>query len=58
MMTGSTTQAVIDAVDILSGGAASTSANILERFGRTIRGVFWFAVGCTLSARLFYFAGF
>jgi uncharacterized membrane protein YoaK (UPF0700 family) len=58
LMTGNTTQAVIDAVDILSGAAASTSTNVLERFGRTIRGVIWFAVGCALSAALFYFVGF
>jgi uncharacterized membrane protein YoaK (UPF0700 family) len=47
LMTGNTTQA-----------AASTSTNILERFARTIRGVLWFAVGCALSAALFYFVGF
>jgi uncharacterized membrane protein YoaK (UPF0700 family) len=58
LMTGNTTQAVIDAVDILSGAAASTSINIFERFARTIRGVIWFAVGCALSAALFYFVGF
>jgi uncharacterized membrane protein YoaK (UPF0700 family) len=58
LMTGNTTQAVIDAVDIMSGAAASTSTNILERFGRTIRSVIWFAVGCALSAALFYFFGF
>jgi uncharacterized membrane protein YoaK (UPF0700 family) len=58
LMTGNTTQAVIDAVDILSGAAASTSTNILERFARTIRGVIWFAVGCALSAALFYVVGF
>jgi len=58
LMTGNTTQAAIDAVDILSGAVASTSTNIRERFGRTIRGVFWFAVGCALSAALFYVVGF
>jgi uncharacterized membrane protein YoaK (UPF0700 family) len=58
LMTGNTTQAVIDAVDILSGAAAATSTDILERFGRIIRGVIWFAVGCGLSAALFYFVGF
>jgi uncharacterized membrane protein YoaK (UPF0700 family) len=57
LMTGNTTQAVIDAVDILSGAADSTSTNIRERFGRIIRGVIWFAVGCALSAALFYFVG-
>jgi hypothetical protein len=58
LMTGNTTQAVIEAVDIMNGAAASTSTNILERFGRTIRSVIWFAVGCALSAVLFYFFGF
>ena len=58
LMTGNTTQAVIDAVDIMSGAAASTSTNILERFGRTIRSVIWFAVGCALSAALYYLFGF
>ncbi len=57
LMTGNTTQAVIDAVDILSGAATSGSTNVLERFGRTIRGVIWFAVGCALAAALFYFVG-
>jgi uncharacterized membrane protein YoaK (UPF0700 family) len=58
LMTGNTTQAAIDAVDIMSGAAASTSTNILERFGRTIRSVIWFAVGCALSAALYYLFGF
>jgi uncharacterized membrane protein YoaK (UPF0700 family) len=58
LMTGNTTQAVIDAVDIMSGAAALASSNILERFGRTIRSVIWFALGCALSAAMFYFVGF
>jgi uncharacterized membrane protein YoaK (UPF0700 family) len=58
LMTGNTTQAAIDAVDIMSGAAASTSTNIFERFGRTIRSVIWFAMGCALSAALYYLFGF
>jgi uncharacterized membrane protein YoaK (UPF0700 family) len=58
LMTGNTTQAVIDAVDILSSAAASTATNIRERFGRIIRGLIWFAMGCALSAALFYFVEF
>jgi uncharacterized membrane protein YoaK (UPF0700 family) len=56
LMTGNTTQAALDAVDLLHGGGdlATTQA----RFGRTVRSIAWFAGGCALAAVLYYWIGF
>jgi uncharacterized membrane protein YoaK (UPF0700 family) len=57
IMTGNTTQAVLDAVDLLSGDPGSDRAAVKARFGRTIRGITWFAVGCAVAAASYFWAG-
>jgi uncharacterized membrane protein YoaK (UPF0700 family) len=56
LMTGNTTQAVLDAVDLVSG-AGDDAAAIRGRFVRTLRGIGWFAGGCAVAAVLYYWAG-
>jgi uncharacterized membrane protein YoaK (UPF0700 family) len=58
LMTGNTTQAVLDAVDLLSGKTGSDTAAVRGRFGRMLRAVVWFAAGCGVAALLYYFVGF
>jgi uncharacterized membrane protein YoaK (UPF0700 family) len=58
LMTGNTTQAVLDAVDLLRGVESSHAAAIRARFGRTFRSIVWFAAGCAVSAVLYYWTGF
>ena len=57
-MTGNTTQAVLDAVDLLSCKTGSDSAAVRARFGRMLRAIVWFALGCGTAALLYYFVGF
>jgi uncharacterized membrane protein YoaK (UPF0700 family) len=58
LMTGSTTQATIDAVDLLSGADPDKAAAIRTRFGALSLSILYFAAGCGLSATLFWLAGF
>ena len=58
LMTGNTTQATIDAVDLLTGAAPAQGAEIRARFGRVALSILWFALGCGLSATLFWLIGF
>jgi uncharacterized membrane protein YoaK (UPF0700 family) len=58
LMTGNTTQAVLDAVDLVRGAEGNNAATIRARFGRTLRGIVWFAAGCGIAALLYYWAGF
>jgi uncharacterized membrane protein YoaK (UPF0700 family) len=66
LMTGNTTQATLDAVDLLFGGGGGAgdagrgdqAAAVRTRFGRTVRSIAWFALGCALAAVLFYWTGF
>jgi uncharacterized membrane protein YoaK (UPF0700 family) len=58
LMTGNTTQAALDAVDLLSGAPSSNSAAVRARFSRTWRGIAWFAAGCAVAALLYYWLGF
>ena len=54
IMTGNTTQAALDAVDLLRGEA---TAIIRSRFGRTLRGILSFAAGCAVAAVLYSWIG-
>lgn len=45
LMTGNTTQAVLDAVDLWHGEPGSGAAVIRARLARTFRGIIWFAAG-------------
>lgn len=58
LMTGNTTQAVIDAVDLARGVAPSEAAAVWTRFGRMLRGILCFAVGCAVAAILYFWIGF
>lgn len=58
LMTGNTTQAALDAVDLLHGGATDQTAAMRARFGRTVGSIAWFAGGCALAAVLYYWIGF
>ena len=57
IMTGNTTQAVLDAVDLWWGEPNKDSAAVRARFGRTIRGISWFAAGCAAAAALYFWIG-
>jgi uncharacterized membrane protein YoaK (UPF0700 family) len=58
LMTGNTTQAVLDAVDLLRGVQNDQTIAMRARFGRTVRSIAWFAGGCGLAALLYYWTGF
>jgi uncharacterized membrane protein YoaK (UPF0700 family) len=58
IMTGNTTQATIDAVDLLRGVRGDQAAEVRARFYRTIRSIFLFAAGCAIAAALFAWIGF
>jgi uncharacterized membrane protein YoaK (UPF0700 family) len=58
LMTGSTTQATIDAVDLLAGTAAGDAAAVRTRLSRVAVSVLLFAAGCAAGALLFWLTGF
>jgi uncharacterized membrane protein YoaK (UPF0700 family) len=58
MMTGNTTQAALDAVDLLRGVDPDHAAVIRARFGRTLRTILCFAAGCAVAALLYAGIGF
>jgi uncharacterized membrane protein YoaK (UPF0700 family) len=58
LMTGSTTQATIDAVDLMVGGATPTDSAARMRLRRLVASILYFAVGCAVSALLYWKIGF
>jgi uncharacterized membrane protein YoaK (UPF0700 family) len=58
LMTGNTTQAVLDAVDLMRGVERDDAAAIRARFERTLGSIVWFAGGCAVSGILYYWIGF
>jgi uncharacterized membrane protein YoaK (UPF0700 family) len=58
LMTGNTTQAALDAVDLWRPEPGTDVAAVRARLMRTLRGIVWFAAGCGLAAVLYYFVGF
>ncbi len=58
LMTGNTTQVVLDGVDLLIGKEVDKAPALRARFARMLRGVVWFAVGCAAAAVLYYWVGF
>jgi uncharacterized membrane protein YoaK (UPF0700 family) len=58
IMTGNTTQAVLDAVDLGLGAPLADAATVRLRFKRTVRGIAWFAAGCAVAAILYDWVGF
>lgn len=58
IMTGNTTQATIDAIDLMTGNAPAQPAAVRARLGQLTVGIVTFAAGCAVSALLFWLAGF
>jgi len=57
IMTGNTTQAVLDAVELLHGGDPAKHAAVQTRLLRTIAVIFCFGGGCAAAAVLYTLAG-
>ena len=57
LMTGSTVQATLDAVDLLTG-AGENAAQTLARLARLATSILCFAAGCAVSALLYWLVGF
>lgn len=57
LMTGSTTQATLDAVDLLWGVKGKQSSVIRARFHRLLRSISSFAFGCAAAAALYVWIG-
>jgi uncharacterized membrane protein YoaK (UPF0700 family) len=58
LMTGNTTQAVMDGVDLLRGTPGADAGAVRARFNRILWSICCFALGCGLAAGLYYLAGF
>jgi len=58
IMTGNTTQAVLDAVDLLRGMKSEESAAVWARFRRTLASIVYFACGCGVAAAFYAWLGF
>jgi uncharacterized membrane protein YoaK (UPF0700 family) len=57
LMTGNTTQAVLDAVDLARGAPMPDRAAVRARLSRTLYGIVWFAAGCAAAAFLYDWFG-
>jgi hypothetical protein len=57
-MTGNTTQAVLDAVDLLQGVPPEQAPVLRARLLRMLRGIVSFAAGCAAAAVLYALVGF
>jgi uncharacterized membrane protein YoaK (UPF0700 family) len=58
IMTGNTTQAVLDAVELAHGVAPDQRDAVRARFTRTLQGILVFAAGCAAAAALYAWIGF
>jgi uncharacterized membrane protein YoaK (UPF0700 family) len=58
IMTGNTTQAALDAVDLLRGIDADKKSVVRIRFLRTISSIFFFFLGCAAAILLHFHFGF
>lgn len=58
LMTGSTTQATIDLIDLIVGGTAPNAAATRTRLRRLAASILYFAAGCAVSALLYWKIGF
>ncbi len=58
IMTGNTTQAVLDAVDLIRGVKPDQVAALRARFGRMLGSILYFAAGCGVAAALYLWIGF
>jgi uncharacterized membrane protein YoaK (UPF0700 family) len=58
LMTGSTTQATLDAIDLLAGTVSKDSKAVGARLLRLATSVLLFATGCAAAALLYWLMGF
>jgi uncharacterized membrane protein YoaK (UPF0700 family) len=58
IMTGNTTQATLDAIDLMRGVGGEQTAAVRARFYATIRSILFFAAGCAVAAVLYAWIGF
>jgi len=58
LMTGNTTQLVLDAVELARGTDPGQRAAVRGRFNRMFMAIFFFAAGCAVAAALFAWIGF
>lgn len=58
LMTGSTTQATLDAVDLLVGLAPREAPTVRTRLSRLAASILLFAAGCAAGALLYWLVGF
>jgi uncharacterized membrane protein YoaK (UPF0700 family) len=58
IMTGNTTQATLDAVDMLTGPTSADASGVRSRLGSMASGIATFALGCGVAAALYWLAGF
>jgi len=58
LMTGNTTQAVLDTVDLLRHSDPNQAATARARLGRMVRAILCFATGCGVAALLYAWTGF
>ena len=58
LMTGNTTQATLDAVDLLIVPEPGKTAETRARFARVALSIVYFAAGCAASATLYWLVGF
>ena len=58
LMTGNTTQAVLDGVDLFLERKGSDAGAVRARFSRILWSIMYFAVGCGVAAGLYYLVGF
>ena len=58
LMTGSTTQATLDAVDLLAGLTPGEASGVRARFSRMAMSILLFAAGCAAGALLYWLFGF
>lgn len=58
IMTGNTTQATLDAVDLMSGMPEGERARVAGRFRRLAASILYFAAGCIVAAGLYWLVGF
>jgi uncharacterized membrane protein YoaK (UPF0700 family) len=58
LMTGSTTQATLDAVDLLAGLAPDEASAVRTRLSRMAMSIVLFAAGCAAAALLYWLVGF
>jgi uncharacterized membrane protein YoaK (UPF0700 family) len=58
LMTGNTTQAVLDAAALVRGANSDQAAPVRSRFNRMFAAIVWFAAGCALAATLYAWVGF